>query len=106
MLECACSLMTRRALPGVLVAEGDGVLELTLRCRDRFSTKRLIDSRVAHRAVVANYAAVTAGMLAVVTPETTLGIIVADFVWMRLPVSLHLGEEIGLINTLDLSHGG
>ena len=106
MLECPRSLVTSCALPCVLVAEVDRVLELTIRRRYRFSAERLIDRGVAHSAVIPNDAAVIARMLAVVTPKTALGVIVAYVVRMRLPVGLHLGEEIGLINSLELCDRG
>ena len=105
MLERACSRMTCRALPCVFVAEVDRVLELTIRRRYRFSAERLIDRGVAHSAVIPNDAAVIARMLAVVTPKTALGVIVAYVVRMRLPVGLHLGEEVRLIKLLHLGDG-
>jgi hypothetical protein len=56
-------------------------------------------------AVVADHLAGIALVLAIVTTETTRRYEVTDVVWMSLPISLHLREEVGLVDSLNLCDG-
>src|ERR1700733_1396274 len=104
MLERLVSLVTRGALPCVLVAKVDGVLECAVFCSDRLSAKCLIDRRVASAAFVSDDLPVGAEVLAVMAAKTALRVIVADVISRRLPICLHLGKEIGLIEPLYLGN--
>jgi hypothetical protein len=53
-------------------------------------------------AIVADHLAGIAAMLAVVTTKTSIRPQMADVIRMSLPVSLHLGKEVDLIDPLDL----
>ena len=53
-------------------------------------------------AIVSDYLAGIAFVLAIVTTETTRRSQVTDVVWMSLPVSLHFREEISLEDPLHL----
>ena len=71
-------------------------------CRlDGLSLKRLIDSGMADRTVVSDHLTFLAEMLSIMTSKTPLGVVVPDVVYMSLPVSLHLREEVGLVNSLQ-----
>src|ERR1043166_7287026 len=65
----------------------------------------VINHRVADVAVVANYFAVLAHVLAVMATKAAGKIKMADVVRVRLPISLHLREKISLKDSLDLFHG-
>ena len=79
--------------------EGSGVWVLFGR------TSGVVQHGVADVAIVADHSAVTTLVLAVVTPKTSGRSQVTDVVWMSLPVSLHLREEIDLIDALNLLDG-
>ena len=80
VFESAVGLVAGGALPGVLIAEVDRVLEDSGRRLDGLAAERLIDRGVADRAFVADHFAVAADVLAVVTTETTLGVEVSDVI--------------------------
>ena len=56
-------------------------------------------------ALVSNNFACIADVLAIVTAEAAREVQVADVVGMRLPVSLHLREEISLKYAFDFGDG-
>ena len=101
MFERSISLVTRRALPGVLVTEIHRMLKRLALRLEALSAKRLLNSGVADRAVVSYHAAVGAEVLPVVTSETTLTVKVADVIDVGLPVGFHFREKVGLIDLLD-----
>ena len=101
MLEGAITLMTCRALPGILVAQIDRVLEDSARRCRNFSPEGLVERRMADAALVSNDLALRAKVLTVVAAETALGVVVADIVRVSSPVRLHLRKEIGLVDSLD-----
>lgn len=105
MLERPVSLVAGRALEGISVAQVDGMLETAIRRCELNSGKRLIESDVADRAVIADHLSVRAGMLAIVTAETALIIEMADIVNMACPVRIHLREKVCAVYTLDLRNG-
>ena len=98
--------MALGALKCVLVAQIYGVSELAIGCRRCHTSVSLIDRRVTNVAVVADDLSFAAEMLAVVTAEAALRIVMADVVQVRFPIRFHLGEEVGLIDPLDLCNGG
>jgi hypothetical protein len=89
--------VTRGALPGVSIAEIDGMLEQTVFHCYRVTQICLIDVRVRDAALISDHFAVRAEMLAVVASEATFRVEMPDVVSMRLPVGLHFGEEISLV---------
>src|ERR1700730_8407034 len=63
---------------------------------------RVIEHRMADVAIIPDYLACTAHVLAVVATEAAGRSQVTNVVGMSLPVGLHLGKEVDLINALNL----
>ena len=103
MLEGSVTFVAGRALPSILVAEIYGVLKHLARGNKRFAAKTLVNGGVADRAFVSDNLTLVAEMLAIVTTETALGIVMSDVVYVCLPIRLHLWEKICLIYPLKLS---
>ena len=103
MLERPVAFVTRGALPCVLVAEIDGMLEHARWWLKRFSSEGLIDRRVTDRTVISDNAAVVTEVLTVMTAETSLSVEVPDVVGMSAPIRFHFREKVGLINLFQLS---
>jgi len=102
VLEGSVTFVAGRALPGILVAEIYGVLKHVARGNRRFAAKTLVNRSVADRAFVSDNLPVVAEMLAIVTTETALGIVMSDVVDVCLPIRLHLREKVGLVDPLKL----
>lgn len=80
MLEGLIAFVAGGTLPGVFVAEINGVLEYAVRCRYGLPAKRSVDRRMAKIAVIPYDLSFLAKMLAVVTTEAALSIEMADVV--------------------------
>src|SRR5208337_4573139 len=65
----------------------------------------LLDDGVARVAILADDPAFLAHVVAIVAAEASLEVKVTDIIGMRLPVELHLGEEGGAIDALQLGYG-
>ena len=94
MLERLVRFVARTACAISQGTKIDGVLERPCLCILNSRSARIVDHRVADIAVVSNDLACLTDVLAVMAAETALGIEVAGIVRMRLPVSLHLREEV------------
>lgn len=101
--ERARRFVTEDALRCRQVAEGYGVAEVFILTGGGRERRALIENRVAGVAIVADDLAGGALMLAVVAAEAALRIEVADVVRVRLPVRLHFGKEVGLVNALHFA---
>src|SRR6476620_10141570 len=105
MLERAVAFVTCGTLPGVLVAKISRMLENSVGRLEHASAERLLQRCVTDRAVVSNYASVTARVLAVVTSETSLSVQVPEIIYVGLPIGLHLREEVCLIDLFHFGNG-
>ena len=74
MFERAGPFMAGSALPGVSIAEINGMLKGPVRRTERLALKRLVNRQMAHTAIVSNDLALVAEMPAIMTSETALGI--------------------------------
>jgi len=66
--------------------------------------QRIVDHGVTNIAVLGNHFAGVADVLAIMAAETAREVKMTNIVWVRLPVGLHLGEKVGLKDTLNLSY--
>lgn len=105
MFEWSTRFMARVAFAISEPSQIDGVPKGSSRNVLVRRTSGIVDHCMADIAIVANDFSCTAYMVAVMTTETTGSIEMPDVVRMRLPIGPHLGKEIGLKDTLDLSHG-
>jgi len=67
---------------------------------------RVVDHCMADVAIIPDYFAGIAHMLAIMTAKTARGIKMSDVVGMRLPIGLPFGKEVGLKNALNLFGDG
>src|SRR5919112_3711487 len=105
VLEGARVAVARRAVHPREVADVYGVAELAVLNGDGRAAPGLVEDGVANVALVADDAPVVGLVLAVVAAEAALIIEVAQVVGVRLPVGLHLGEVVGLVDALHLRDG-
>ena len=97
--------MALGAIEARQIAEINRVLECPALYRQWRSAFGLIQNRVADVAIVPDDFARAAYVLAVVTAEAPLRIVMAYVVGVSLPVNFHLREKVGLKDPLQLGDG-
>ena len=105
VLKCPVGLMAESTLVVSKRAELNRMLERSSLHVCRSGAGRVVDHSMANVAVVPDNFAGATHVLAVMAAKASRRIKVADVVRMSLPVNLHLGKEISLIDTLDFSYG-
>ena len=105
VLKATISFMTAIAVEAVEVAQINGMAERAVLNRYRIAAVCLVKSRMADVAIASYDFARLAYVLAVVTAEAALPVIVPDVIRVCAPIDFHLREEVCLKNSLHFYNG-